>query len=134
MAEAVKVSPDGGNSAYFDSPNSQRALHPWAARKLEDDSPQSAAGEKIYFSPYSSHYTSPVSAVDQVHVRGQDWPIDRKGSLGGDGPSRSQSTEKRMKDQQGFEMQNVAPVLQHPGNGRSQTGLTEEDAKSGRAL
>lgn len=146
-----------GGGAFFDSPDSQRPLHPWGARPGEDDSPASGFGEKAYFSPYSSNYNSPVSAQDQIppiardwptverkgsihdHVpMGRDWGIDRKGSVqSGSSRVRSRSRENREKerDDGGFEMQNVAPVLKHPGHGRGGSlGLTEEDAKSGAAL
>jgi len=129
----------GGMSAggFYDSPQSQRPLfqpHGWAAPP--DESPASAIGEKVYFSPYSSQYSSPISAHDQVQVVGREWPMDRKGSVGGQsGLGRSRSTEKRALEPHGdkIEMQNVAPVLLHPGNGRN-GGLTEDDARRGQAL
>ena len=143
-----RATPPMGSSqgAFFDSPDSQRPLNPpWVSPRPEDESPASAFGEKAYFSPYTSQYSSPISATDCIPVA-MDWPIDRKGSIGGgrasgrtmparNGPgggSRSRSREKKG-DQ--FEMQNVAPVLMHPGHGRTgSAGLTEEDAKRGAAL
>jgi len=125
---ARHTSPPMTNGEFYDSPQSQRPLnstHPWGKR--EDESPASAMGEK-HFSPYSSHYSSPVSAHD--HIQGgtaaQDLPLDRKGSLGG---RKEKETESET-----FEMQAVAPVLMHPGNGRGGRGMGEEDARSGRAL
>lgn len=94
-------------------------------------------GEKVYFSPYSSQYNSPVDANDQFqHIGpGRDWPIDRKGSVGGSSGVRSRSREKREPLGDRIEMQNVAPVLLHPGNGRGRPiTLTEEDAKNGHAV
>jgi hypothetical protein len=123
---------------------------------MEDESPVSTFGEKAYFSPYTSNYSSPVSANDQIPPIGRewsverktdlhspvmvskDWPIDRKSSVAsGSGRVRSRSKENREKtrDAGQFEMQNVAPVLMHPGHGRGGSiGLTEEDAKRGAAL
>ena len=110
----------------------------------------SANGEKVYFSPYSSQYTSPVSAVDVIATKGrewpidrkgsfsrQEWPVDRKGSLGGRFGSRSRSRDGKEKEKEGdkIEMQNVAPVLLHPGHGRGgSVALTEEDVRRGEAL
>lgn len=124
----------GGEGAFFDSPQSQR---PFANAWGHDDSPQSANPEKAYFSPYTSHYSSPVSATDgPSHV--QEWPRDKNGPAGlaieeeggerfemvdvGDSPAKDWTA-------------NDAPVLSHPGPGRStQYGLTEEDAQRGEAL
>ncbi|KAF4119656.1 hypothetical protein GMORB2_4565 [Geosmithia morbida] len=56
-----------------DTPLSQRPLRTW------DDSPQSAFSDQQfprYFSPYSSQYTSPVSASDQQqHHPMHSWPV-----------------------------------------------------------
>lgn len=127
---------------FHDSPQSQRPLFPgpsWGVFPKEDESPASAMGEKVYFSPYSSQYSSPVSAHDQIQVVGREWPTDRKGSIGGPASAlgRSRSTEKRWLEEEGdrIEMQNVPPVLLHPGNGRgAHAGLTEEDLMRGQAL
>jgi len=93
--------------------------------------------EKVYFSPYSSQYNSPVSGNDQIQAVGREWPIDRKGSVAGSlsGLGRNWGTDKKTVEPEGdkFEMQNVAPVLLHPGNGR-ESGLTEDDARRGKAL
>lgn len=138
--------PMSGGPAFFDSPDSQRPLNPPWASKMEDESPASAFGEKAYFSPYSSQYSSPISASDPPPVA-MEWPIDRKGSVGGgrttgrsmsgrNGSGRMQSrSPSREKKGDQFEMQNVAPVLSHPGHGRTPSiPLTEEDAKRGAAL
>jgi len=138
---------------FFDSPDSTRPLHPWPMGRRDEESPVSTAGEKAYFSPYSSNYTSPVSAVDQVQVIGREWPTDRKGSPAqtsrewpmdrkgsfGDHRAanlRSRSREKKPENEgDRIEMQNVAPVLLHPGHGRGGSlGLTEEDARRGNAV
>ena len=144
--------PMGGSpGGFFDSPQSQRPLvnaSPWARR--EDESPASAMGEKVYFSPYSSQYNSPVDANDQFQTIGREWPIDRKGSVGGSTgvgrfPSRSRSREKSKKDrdmeimgdrielQDVAPVQNVAPVLLHPGHGRGRS-LSDEDVKNGHGI
>jgi len=112
-----------------------------------EESPVSAVGEKAYFSPYTSQYTSPVSATEPVMV-GREWPmpLGRSGSeggrtsgrgthTGGRVQSRSRSREKKENMGDQFEMQNVAPVLLHPGHGRTGSlGLREEDAKRGAAV
>lgn len=109
---------------FYDSPQSalsQKPLFPdaaWSKNRLEDDS--SPGGEKV-FSPYTSNYSSPVSASDQVQVVGREWPIDRAGAFGqalGKPTVRSRSREKKEVGGDRIEMQNVAPVLLHPGNGR----------------
>ena len=113
-------------------------------RGLEEESPMSVMGEKPYFSPYSSHYSSPASAAESKTI-GQEWPTDRKGSFGQGGGSFLERIERRdrerrkREEEEGdrIEMVNVvAPVLAHPGNGRNGIGkvLTEEDVKQGNAL
>ncbi|EPE29709.1 hypothetical protein GLAREA_00869 [Glarea lozoyensis ATCC 20868] len=137
---------DGSSSAggFFDSPASTRPLvsqRAWPTpnqqqddRIMYEESPLSAVGEKAYFSPYSSNYSSPVSATDalQANVMG-NWPQDRKGSLGaGSALGRNRSIDKVEREPEGdrIEMQNVAPVLLHPGNGRGQpAGLYSEGAR-----
>lgn len=126
---------------FHDSPQSQQPLFPgptWGTPAREDESPASVMGERVYLSPYSSQYSSPVSAHDQVQAVGREWPVDQKGSIGGSshGIGRSRSTEKReLKDADRIELQNVAPVLLHPGNGRSGNGgLGEDDMRRGLAL
>lgn len=135
MFEANNAGP-----AFHDSPASQRPLvrgHLWGqpSSAVQEESPASAFGEKAYFSPYSSQYSSPVSAYDQVQPVGREWPMDRKGSIGGTiaGLGRSKSMEKRpIEEEEGDRiemqdvppiqnvtpMQNAAPVLLHPMNGR----------------
>lgn len=146
---AVSSRESGGH--FFDSPQSQRPLvsnMAWGnPMRREDESP----AEKVYFSPYTSQYNSPVSASDQIQVIGQQWPMDRKGSLvessrfgSGDGRVRQRSRSPRREKQEiqnHFELQNVAPVLQHPGHGRQGSNtstkslpLTEEDYKKGNAV
>lgn len=128
---------DGSSSAggFFDSPASTRPLvnsRPWAPANREEESPLSAVGEKAYFSPYSSHYSSPISPEQQMAMG--TWSPDRKGSVGL-GRSQSRNTDRierveREPDGDRIEMQNVAPVLLHPGNGRGQpTGPPPEDPR-----
>ncbi|KAN0103309.1 hypothetical protein V8E51_011622 [Hyaloscypha variabilis] len=126
--------------AFFDSPLSQRALVPnaaWGSGRAEDESP----AEKVYFSPYTSQYNSPVSAVDQIQVVSQQWPLDRKGSVDrafGSGGVRNRSRSPNREKNNQFELQNVAPVLHHPGHGRQDSnnslGLTEDDHRRGDAV
>jgi len=128
---------DMSAGGFHDSPQSQRPLfqgQPWGAPAFsQEESPV----EKVYFSPYSSQYNSPVSGNDQIQAVGREWPIDRKGSVAGSlsGLGRNWGTDKKTVEPEGdkFEMQNVAPVLLHPGNGR-ESGLTEDDARRGKAL
>ncbi|RDL35224.1 Uncharacterized protein BP5553_07155 [Venustampulla echinocandica] len=133
---------DGSSSAggFFDSPQSTRPLmpsRPWATGAREEESPVSAVGEKAYFSPYSSHYSSPVSAHDQLQMSGMEWPMDRKGSASGYGGGKGKMPEKVEREPEGdqIEMQNVAPVLLHPGHGRGgSAGLDGDDSRRGNAL
>lgn len=149
---------DGG-PGFHDSPVSQRPLmrsgtngwgEPNSAISNQTETPISATDNKTYFSPYSSQYSSPISALDQTHVQGREWPPMRQGSIGLNGLEerleRSKSTEKRFfpdDDDHGdrIELQNVAPVLLHPGHGRnsppgrqSLPGLNEDDVKRGNAI
>jgi hypothetical protein len=147
----MSSSPPQMSGAFHDSPLSQRPL--WGQGSVRDDeSPASAMGPgPAYFSPYSSQYSSPISALDQVALKGREWPAgpaERKGSLGGSGNAggvhRSMSMEKRFfpDDDSGadrIELQNVTPVLSHPGNGRGGSptkppALTEDDVRRGIAL
>jgi len=126
---------------FHDSPQSTRPLvssRPWAPGHREEESPMSAVGEKVYFSPYSSNYSSPVSASDQAQAAAaREWPRDRKGSFSGLGRSRSGDDMDREEGDR-IEMQNVPPVLLHPGHGRAAApylpGLGEEDMKRGTAM
>lgn len=124
----------GSAGGFFDSPQSTRPLvRAWMPGQREEESPMSAVGEKAYFSPYSSNYSSPQSAGEQAL---NYWPLDRKGSIPGTGRSRSVEREE---PGDRIEMQNVPPVLHHPGHGRGKgapylPGLSEEDVKRGTAL
>lgn len=126
-----------GQGGFWDSPQSQRPLNPqhWGAqvptggintdvgqqRGVEEESPLSGVGEKAYFSPYSSQFSSPLSAADQGKG---EWPGDRKGSFGHGGGSfleRLERRERRKREEmESVEMTNVgvAPTIRHPGNGR----------------
>jgi len=177
---------NGAGGDMFETPVSQKPLRGW------EDSPVSAVTENTfprYFSPYSSQFNSPVSAVEGPST--MPWPTTWPGhnphaphpeglappptieigiALGGSDPSlRTQPSNQSLhsqdqkwgskeKDRYGNEayelnevdsngslrrpMQSAAPVLQHPGYGRNHTppqsrgygGLTEEDAKRGKAL
>lgn len=151
-----------GGQEFFDSPDSQFPLThqqpPWASGgRQENESPASAFGEKVYFSPYSSTYNSPISAHDHIPPIARDWPaverkgsiqdstpvgrdwgVDRKGSVqSGPGRVRSRSREKKeMGHENGaIEMQDVPVILQQPTHGRPTSGgLTEADAKRGSAV
>ncbi|PBP16600.1 LPXTG-domain-containing protein [Diplocarpon rosae] len=113
---ASTSAPTPRSGGFFDSPQSQRPLvssAPWA-RGPDDESPASAAGEQAYhFSPYSSHYSSPLDGNDQLPPRGRE------------------KTGEVLAER--IEMQNVAPILQHPGHGRSRplAAAGEEDATNG---
>lgn len=116
---------------FHDSPQSQRPLvvpgPGWLSAEREGDSPAVPPGEKVHFSPYTSQYSSPVSASDQVHMVGMEWPLPRKGSTSGVPLGRRSSIDKRGLDEEDgdrIEMQNVAPALLHPGAGKM--GFTKE--------
>jgi hypothetical protein len=70
---AIGNSPQEHSGPFFDSPLSQRPFaNAWGDHEA---SPVSANVEKAYFSPYSSQYTSPVSANDRP-MHPQEWPTD----------------------------------------------------------
>lgn len=136
-----------------ETPLSQRPL-----RGGWDDSPMSAATEKgnfpaRYFSPYSSQFSSPVSAVDAPNMQWPEFaPRDREigMALGGDSPQPEPPSPVKGKgrawdgvDMYGREAgpsHGEPPVLGHPGYGRSSESLprrytlTEEDARNGNAI
>ncbi|KAL3425870.1 hypothetical protein PVAG01_02661 [Phlyctema vagabunda] len=138
---------------FFDSPQSQRPLNSqnWGASsssRYQEESPI----EKTYFSPYSSQYNSPVSGSDARPIAAHEWPypldskpvfdksaeksfpVDRKGSSSSAGGLRQRSREREVEGER-IEMQNVPPVLMHPGHGRGKSAsLTEDDYRSGRAV
>ncbi|CZT07617.1 hypothetical protein WAI453_005115 [Rhynchosporium graminicola] len=135
---------------FSHTPQSQRPLvsaAPWARR--EDESPASAMGEKVYFSPYTSQYNSPVDVNDQFQTIGREWPVDRKGSVGGSTgvggqhSSRSRSREKRDRDMENIgdrielqdvaPVQNAAPVLLHPGHERGRSSH-DQDVKNSNVI
>jgi hypothetical protein len=143
---AIGNSPQEHSGPFFDSPLSQRPFaNAWGDHEA---SPVSANVEKAYFSPYSSQYTSPVSANDRP-MHPQEWPTDSKRTLSPDGPSLAHdwgrdskkgiSTLGMQRDEgENIEMTGIVgvhestpPMLSHPGHGRasSQQGLTEGDVK-----
>jgi hypothetical protein len=85
---------------------------------------------------------NPMSAVDDLSSVNREWPVDRKNSFSkptapGQYPSRSRSREKGGSPYDGdrIEMQNVPPVLKHPGHGRGASiALTEDDMRNGNAV
>ncbi|KAI0130044.1 hypothetical protein BJ170DRAFT_681516 [Xylariales sp. AK1849] len=151
----------GGHGEMFETPVSQRPLRGW------DASPVSATTDQPYpryFSPYSSQYNSPVSAVEgPSHV---NWPAETTQNIGiaispdaehsnnvwGDRKGKEKFRDERVaSDAQegvtngGGTNQYVpppplpkAPVLGHPGYGRHgpspQRSLNEEDLVSGKAV
>ncbi|KAK6086241.1 hypothetical protein SCUP234_02454 [Seiridium cupressi] len=149
----------GGAGEMFETPVSQRPLRGW------DESPISATTDATYpryFSPYSSQYNSPVSAVEGP--KHQQWPATATQNIGvalspdGDKSHHSwgdKGKDKLQVERDAYEMQEGsnsggslndygpppplnAPVLSHPGYGRHgpslQRSLTEEDFRSGRAV
>ncbi|KAI1856099.1 hypothetical protein JX265_011814 [Neoarthrinium moseri] len=150
----------GGAGEMFETPVSQRPLRGW------DASPVSAATDRTYpryFSPYSSQYNSPVSAVEGPSH--QQWPTEGTQNIGValspdaehmHGYWGDRKGKDRLQDaSDGYEMQegvhsgggnqyvppppsSQAPVLNHPGYGRHgpspHRSLDEEDLRSGRAL
>jgi len=155
----------GGHGQFFDSPQSQRPLFTNAWGQIIDDSPVSghpgmspdtARGEpgghfeKAYFSPYSSTYTSPVSATDGPGIKRGEWPRDKKVEpedergerieMGAVPPSGvgEYPFPADNKDPNDFGITPVvgqgawtapqAPILSHPGNGRGQ-GLPGQQAQ-----
>ncbi|KAL2760761.1 hypothetical protein ACRALDRAFT_1073526 [Sodiomyces alcalophilus JCM 7366] len=77
------INTSGGG--YFDNPSNQKPPRTWDDTPLSqkplrdwDTSPQSVETEKFptrYFSPYSSQFNSPDTAVD---ARNMPWPLDHK--------------------------------------------------------
>lgn len=132
----------------FETPVSQKPLTGW------QDSPLSAHSEKVfprYFSPYSSQYNSPTSAVegpgnfqwpDQTQTReigialgGKD---DKSANpdVKGKGKDMEEMYEMNEVDSQGNEyMPKVpdAPVLHHPGYGRGNPNRLYPDMDGGNA-
>ena len=152
---------------FDDTPMSQKPLRGW------DDSPLSATTEKgfpKYFSPYSSQFSSPVSASESTpqvpwppggslspppqHGQSHGQQTHTIGlALGGDDSSLEIPSPAKGKERatDGFEEEDLygggayggraeAPVLQHPGFGRSSESLprryrlTAEDARRGDAI
>lgn len=134
-----------------ETPLSQRPL-----RAGWDDSPMSAATEKgafpagRYFSPYSSQFSSPVSAGEAPAMQWPDLSQKREIglALGGDSPRPEPPSPAKGKGRAwddadvygGGAGPSEPPVLRHPGYGRSsgsppaRYGLTEEDARNGNAI
>lgn len=143
---------------WDDTPVSQRPLRGW------DDSPMTVSTENAYpryFSPYSSQYTSPVSARDSPSTRMPLTALGITQDIGvalGDGPGAQSTALWSGGRQEAYEMHHVdsagssrtredagitrveAPVLCHPGFGRAsnsprrQYALSEADVRSGTAI
>lgn len=169
--ETSQHSNNGGHAQFFDSPQSQKPLfttNAWG--QIVDESPVSGhpdsaisrggggGFEKAYFSPYSSTYTSPVSAVERRGEQG--WPRDQKKAvvepedergeriemgavMSGGGAGEYPLDRKHMVEdfgitpvQGGGGGAGWAPILSHPGYGRGRggLGLGEEDARRGDAM
>ena len=122
--------PHSAGGFFQDSPQSamsQQPLFPhqdWGMGRGRHEEDTSPAQEKKFFSPYSSNYSSPISATEQAQVVAREWPTDRHSSFGSSAPRpplRSASgSGERQGEREGdrIEMQNVTPVLLHPGHGR----------------
>jgi hypothetical protein len=158
--EQKKNWPGPGAGEMFETPTSQRPLRGW------DESPVSVTTDATYpryFSPYSSQYNSPVSAIDGHKYH--QWPMAAAQNIGvalspdGDQSHHSwndsKGKDKFQKDGDGYEMTEgissggglnpympppplQAPVLSHPGYGRHgpspHASFTEEDFNSGRVI
>ncbi|RYP78268.1 hypothetical protein DL771_000745 [Monosporascus sp. 5C6A] len=69
----------GGAGEMFETPVSQQPLRGWG------DSPISATTDRSYpqyFSPYTSQYNSPVSAVEGPSHMHTAWPVEKAQSIG----------------------------------------------------
>lgn len=116
-------SPHLAQQQFFDSPQSAKPLFndaSWGRGVGDEESPASAyPGQEKGFSPYSSQYSSPVSAHDHIHTA-KHWPMANQGGIAALGKPtvRNRSRERKEFDGDRIEMQSVAPVLLHPGNGR----------------
>lgn len=145
-----------GWAGHARGPPSETPLSQKPLRGGWDDSPVSAATEKgafpgRYFSPYSSQFSSPVSAVDAPAMQWPDLsPRDREigVALGGESPRPGPPEPVKGKGRawDGVEVRggeagpSEPPVLGHPGYGRGSGSpprrytLTEEDARNGDAI
>lgn len=148
----VVGTPQQNDVPFFDSPQSQR---PFANAWGHDDiSPASATVEKAYFSPYTSQYTSPVSAIDRPS-QPQEWPRDSKRVVTPDTQRHVPDWPRDSKQgsfvagmrMEGIEMKDVGnpdaknwppnptPMLSHPGHGRGALGdVSDEDIKKGYVI
>ncbi|KAM0332961.1 hypothetical protein ACHAQA_001617 [Verticillium albo-atrum] len=117
------INTSGGD--YFESPSSQHPFRGWddtpqSQKPLRDwdNSPQSTNTEKFhqrYFSPYSSQFNSPDTAVDGRNVQ---WPVDKPQmrtvpqdvgiALGGPEPSPVwQDTKGKAVGEESYELREV---------------------------
>ncbi|KUI71792.1 hypothetical protein VM1G_07198 [Cytospora mali] len=89
-----------------ETPLSQKPLRGW------DDSPGSTDEHHFprYFSPYSSQYSSPVSATGTPAIMAQQWPQNFHNQLPHGYPSSSQ--EKAMQDQHEAAQGSLSPPAQ----------------------
>ncbi|OTB18826.1 hypothetical protein K445DRAFT_19435 [Daldinia sp. EC12] len=139
-----------GGGEMYETPISQKPLRGW------EDSPISAATQTTfppYFSPYSSQYNSPISAVEGPS--NMTWPVEKLHNIGiaisPDREAYSPWSDRKGKEKaaaegnDGYELQegtnsaggyeNSAPIqpshaynppiLNHPGYGRRSTGSQE---------
>lgn len=152
MSEAVANHQQLHRAGWDDTPLSQQPLRSW------DESPMTGNTDKSFprfYSPYSSHFNSPVSAHDNLNPKLQ-MPLAALGitedigvAIGGneaeaEGPwVGSPSDPKGKAPEEAYELNNVdvqndgesssagrmpqaqPPVLGHPGYGRSSTSSQE---------
>ncbi|KAI8958640.1 hypothetical protein F5Y11DRAFT_31912 [Daldinia sp. FL1419] len=144
-----------GGGDMFETPISQKPLRGW------HDSPISASTQTAfppYFSPYSSQYNSPISAVEGPNMV---WPAEKPHNIGiAISPDRevvSPWSDKKGKEKapsvrnDGYDPQEGAhnvgcheneaqiqpshaynpPLLNHPGYGRRSTGSQESSREQG---
>jgi hypothetical protein len=117
---------------FFDSPQSQRPFAAAWGGSHDTISPEEGQPDKFNFSPYQSHYTSPITPIVGPS-RVCEWQKDKKAPVEEDVGERIEIVD--LGGGAGGWRGNPPPLLHHPGNGRGgPSTLTEDDVKSGRAL